>query len=142
VHTLPASIDRVFAAAPELELLALDPWSEDAGRRVEDSVFHDFTVLRRRAVSAPDTRQEVLDVVRRGVREHPEFAAHCFTPRHGLRARADGHVADLVICYECTQMRLYLDGRRQRDLLIGDMAEPDLTALYEAHGLPIAPRSD
>jgi hypothetical protein len=135
---LPRSIDQVLAAATELELFALDPWSEDAEQRTDVPILHDFTVLGQRTVSAPEVH-DLRELVLQGIHEPPKLPFTCFEPRHGLRARAGGHVAELVICYECARMRTYLDGRRLSDVLTGNVVEPKVTALYEAHGLKIAP---
>src|SRR5262249_60405830 len=92
--------------------------------------------LGNRPCPAPEV-QAFRELVLRGTHDPPKLPFRSFDPRHGLRARAGGHVAELVICYECARMRTYLDGRRLRDVLTGNVVEPKVTALYEAHGLKI-----
>ena len=45
------------------------------------------------------------------------LVAGCFNPRHGIRATAGGKTVELVICYECLSMKVYVDGKAKRAVL-------------------------
>ena len=46
------------------------------------------------------------------------LVAGCFKPRHGIRAVVDGKKVELVICYECLSMSVYVDGKRSSALTV------------------------
>jgi hypothetical protein len=39
----------------------------------------------------------------------------CFTPRHGIHATRAGATVDLVVCFECLQIYLYVNGSEIRN---------------------------
>lgn len=59
-------------------------------------------------------RAELLAEVYWGV-EHGRGAARCFSPHHALVAEHDGHLAEVVICFQCVQLEVYLDGTKMGD---------------------------
>jgi hypothetical protein len=44
----------------------------------------------------------------------------CFLPRHGIRVKHAGKVADFVICFECNNVRVYVDGGAETEFLVSD----------------------
>ncbi len=38
------------------------------------------------------------------------MTVRCFWPRHGLRTTVDGKKLELIICFECRMLALYVDG--------------------------------
>lgn len=135
--------DPFFAelvGSERVELLALDPYSYDPEASTEDTRhFHGWTVFGRTDAESAGARDRIVGLVHRCVRIPPMGVAMCFSPRHGLSITKDGHVTDLVICFECRQMEVYVDGERAMGYSPSDWFAGSVTDFYEARGLKIAP---
>ena len=83
----------------------------------------------------------MIAALQQAIAENPGYAAACFEPRHGLHARGGGRTADLVICFECAQARVFVDGMRIEGVLITGSAEPLLDQLLTGAGIPIADKA-
>ena len=90
-------------------LISLDPNLEPKDGKDADR-FHGWKVLGQTTIKDADVRKKVLDAVLKGIQENKGEAANCFQPRHGLHATHEGKTVDLVICFECLQIRAYGDG--------------------------------
>lgn len=128
----------VLEAPDTVELVALHPYPWDEGEPAsEEEAFHGYKVLGRAdATDAVDARQAVA-LVYEAVAEHPDMYAACFNPRHGLRATKGDDVLDLVICFECLQMHVFVPSGERRSAGVADGPEARMTALYERYGLTI-----
>jgi hypothetical protein len=71
--------------------------------------FHGFSVLGNARVADDVTRSHLIADLIAGLLE-PVSAAACFLPRHGVRAASERGVIDLVICFECNQVRVFPKG--------------------------------
>jgi hypothetical protein len=79
-----------------------------AGQSGEEETFHGYTVFGSARVTSPRAVQSIIGSLLRGVEHQGEVMA-CFYPRHGVRASLrDGRQIDLVICYLCGYMRVYV----------------------------------
>jgi len=122
------------------ELLALDPVpkGDDASKTTttgED--FHGYRVLGRAQLDK-DERERLIGAARGAVDDNEGRAMKCFNPRHGLRVVAQGDTVDLVICFECLQMKVY-QGAQERLLLIGQEQEREFDEAFSRHSLQKAP---
>jgi hypothetical protein len=63
--------------------------------------------------------------------------ARCFEPRHAIRLNSNGHTYDYLLCYTCSQMAVYEDGKPISG--VGAMGSPDVlnSLLTDAH-VPLA----
>jgi hypothetical protein len=52
----------------------------------------------------------LADALRLGAEDNFGIAAGCFNPRHGLRLKGGGKSVDLVICFECLQVEVFVNG--------------------------------
>ena len=135
--------ERAVLAAPEaLELLALlpSPSGEDRLLAPEEDAFRGYRVLGRAVVDGAEERAQLVGLVRRGIDAAGKETASCFLPRHGLRARRGDATVDLLLCYECLRARIYGAGAEPAEVATGAEVEPELTALFRAHGLRVAGR--
>jgi len=109
----PPTAKEVLAAAEAVEVLSLDPDAGRADPRPGEAVrFHEWMVLGSTTVNGRDAVARLVGRVEGAVTEATVLdEALCFRPRHGLRARAKDTVVELVICYECRQLNVYVDGR-------------------------------
>jgi hypothetical protein len=57
-----------------------------------------------------------------------------------VRAVDGGRTVDLVICFECLSLKVFADGAFVANGDLASTQEPELSALYVAEGLTIAPR--
>jgi hypothetical protein len=67
--------------------------------------FHGYHILGRKTVAQAGELKEW----RRGSIEGlvPSTSAFCFEPRHALRIRTRDSITDVVLCFECGQMRIF-----------------------------------
>ena len=129
----PAALDAALRGAGSLELLALHP--EYAGDAAGPGGFHGFRVLGTVDVPAGPGREALLDALDRAVAENDSEAASCFDPRHGLRARTGTTARDVLICFECLQMKWYEGGEKRPGELLSEAARPAFDAALRAGGV-------
>lgn len=143
---LPTSVIRTLRFPDSLEILALDPTSSKERGTVlpAERDFHGYAILGHAPLNDEATRSELVELVLRGVQESDGRVAACFNPRHGIRAVKDGKVLDMLICYECLQIELHcaaLEEEKGRlGVLTSSSVEPEVSRLFEAAGLELAPR--
>ena len=134
----------VLTSPDQVELLALDPgdgMGGNAGAEVGDAeLFHGFQVRGRAPLAAPEDRARAVGLLREGIDAAGDLAALCFLPRHGLRVVRGAERVDAVICYQCLQVRLYDAQGRRTDARTSDTVEPEMSTLFRAQGLVLAPR--
>jgi len=137
---VPGNARSILENAETFEILALHPYPHlEEGTPVgpEDS-FRGYRILGRTAVPDASDRRRLVDLVFEGIDRSKGMVAACFDPRHGIHATRGGAEVDLVICYECLSMHLYRDGSDDRvRFLTAKSVEPEVTSLFEAHGLEI-----
>ena len=74
--------------------------------------------------------------------EHDGLAAGCFNPRHGNRATRGTGVFDLVICFECFAISVYVDGERKSGFLTSDSPQPVFDRVLRDARIPLAPKAE
>jgi hypothetical protein len=104
-NKLPEAAQAILDKADQFELLSLDPMRE--GEKGE-SGFHSWKVLGKTTVKDAGVRKPILTALNKGISESDGHGAKCFNPRHGIRASYEGKTVDLVICFECLSMKVYL----------------------------------
>src|SRR5262245_43298534 len=104
--------------ADGIELLSLHPSEmlptarETLNPGGDPGAFRGWQVLGRLRVEAGAGQRQLLQALEAGVDESDGRVAACFNPRHGIRAVSDGHVLDLVICFECFSILVFEDGEK------------------------------
>jgi hypothetical protein len=114
---LPGDAPRILDGADSLIVYSLDPDVMAEG----EPRFHGYVIRSTRTVDDRDLKRRVAAAVFAGVAEGGARAA-CFDPRHGVRATRGGASVDLVICFECSQVRGYPPGA-QTSAAISDAAK-------------------
>ena len=143
---LPADTEQVLRGASALEIFALDPMPLPEEKRSAASTtdLHGYPILGRAKLTDARARQELVDLVMRGIRESDGRVAACFNPRHGVRAEHDAKVVDLVICYECLSMSIHTRTSGGAPVfasaLTAQSVEKPVTAIFTTAGLQIAKR--
>jgi hypothetical protein len=101
VNKLPDVVRTALEKAGELEVYSLN------GETSEKDGWHGSKILGKTTVKKEDTTK-LAAALAKGVTEG-DRGARCFIPRHGIRATYDGKTYDLVICFECGWVYLYID---------------------------------
>lgn len=81
----------------------------------EEDLFYGNLILGNAEVSEPSTRAQLISAFQEGIDEAPDGPALCFYPRHGLRIHNGDEVIDLVICFECWTVDVFLNGSNKAD---------------------------
>lgn len=108
-NELPKSVESVLAAPDEFELWSLEPHT--AG----EPSYLGNKVLGRTRVSDPAQQSALVNSLRRGISE-PGDAVACFDPRHMIRARRGADQTDLLICFACGSLIIFLNGEKIEQL--------------------------
>lgn len=149
---LPPGTKAVLEAANDLELLSLDPMPLE---RVADSEIdsepletetaetepveslHGFRVLGSTQVEDPTLRYNLLTSFEQGFEDHDGSVAACFNPRHALRMTVDEKLHEFVICFECRQVKHYVDGAVTENLLISNSPATTFNEALREAGVPL-----
>jgi hypothetical protein len=100
-NKLPEPVLKALEKGDELELYSLD------GSTTEKDGWHGAKVLGKTTVKGEDAKK-FTTALKKGV-EEGDKGARCFIPRHGVRAIFEGKTYDLVICFECHWVYIYID---------------------------------
>lgn len=136
---------RAILAQPDkVELFSLDPnltigeysgacsCGPDEKPRV---VFQGFKVLGKTEVKDAVAWKAVLAVAGK---INPGSGPRCFWPRHGIRATAGGKTVDLLICFECTWVHVFLDMEEEAvELVIDPKQQPILDKVLTDAKVPL-----
>ena len=138
---VPALETEILRQAPAASLFAVNPdWPRGDAERTDPARFHGHEILGRAVISEPKKLLSVLDLVARACCENDDTVAACFSPRHGVRVDDGESVVDLLVCFECLQIKVFRDGAVVGGGCIGSTLEPEVSTLYRSVGLPIASR--
>lgn len=83
-------------------------------------------------------KAELMGALRRGVEESDGTIARCFVPRHAITAAFEGATTDLLICFECYQIKVIVtdsSGRSRRTVPVTDGPREDFERLFTAAGI-------
>jgi hypothetical protein len=137
---LPPAAEAILAKPDRFELLSLDP-----GREGEKTVngFHDWKVLGSTIVSDAKTQRELVAALKKGISENEGIVAACFNPRHGLRVTQGDKTVDIVICFECLSMSVYI-GEQKSGVWTTRSPQPVFDKVLRDAQIPLAekPNSD
>lgn len=106
---MPADVSWSMSSADEVMLFSLQPNPVGDATDLSADRFHGHKVLGSVRVSGAD-RVRLLTALRTGVADHDGSGAMCFIPHHGIRLKSGERTTDLVICFQCYQVKVYEDG--------------------------------
>jgi len=120
----------VLTGGARFFLMSLNPaprqWYESTGKPTpQGEEFHDYFVQERIEITDKEERAALIKALVAGIAA-ADAAAACFNPRHGISAEMRGEKVDLVICFECLQIRVY--GGGGEGVLTTRSAEPAFNA--------------
>jgi hypothetical protein len=138
-NKLPDSALTILREADQFELLSLDPLAKEshqpADQQNQKATFHGWKILGKTVLTAPK-RKRVVRALLRGM-ANSTGAYKCFEPRHGIHATKSNASVDLMICFECEDIKLV-----GRDMMFMTDRTPEKVfneILADAH-IPIAPK--
>jgi hypothetical protein len=135
---LPSAAKSILENADQIELLSIDPGHPERDEPPPNGDYYSWKVLGRTTIEDSDTRNSIVSAVERGIEEEG-MPAKCFDPRHAIHASHKGKTVDLLICFQCKQILVYLDGERQDPyLLTSSSPEPVLDKVLTQANVPLA----
>jgi hypothetical protein len=140
---MPGDAKRVLQNAEQLELYSIAPGRPLSGTSAsgDGETIHEYLVLGKTVITDANTKRLVVDAVLKGVNEGNK-AAMCFNPRHALRATAHGKTVDLVICFECYQLKVFVGDEEKNELIMtSESPEPVLDQVLTDAGVKLAPKA-
>lgn len=136
---IPSFVQEAFRNS-ELEFFSLSPKHRPENKEAEK--FHGFEVLGKMIISDKQTRAEMIDALESAIGK-TDFAPRCYWPRHGIRCNHQGKEIDLIVCFECSPVIVYVDGKSiyhadiSDDRATSEAAKKLLNDLLQSKGLPI-----
>jgi hypothetical protein len=139
-NRIPEAAEKLLDKADGFEVYSLDPdrvFDKD-GKLVEPKDgFHGWRVLGKTEVKAAGDRKKLADALRLGAEDNFGMAAACFIPRHGVRLTADKQTVDLVICFQCLSVQVYIDGKKAEGFLVTSDPQSAFDAVLKAAGVKL-----
>jgi hypothetical protein len=144
LNSLSKTSKDLLTRAQQIELLSLNPsrvdvkmvGSEWTYQKV-DGPFHGYRVLGTTKV-ANDTQQTLIKAIDCAIAKTGFwYEAICFEPRHGIRAAADGKIIDMVICFQCHRIDVYIDGKIEEHVSTTSSPKKFLSHLLTVAKVPL-----
>ena len=136
---IPPAANAALEQATSMELLSLHPDPRKA--EGEEEKFHEWKILGKTVIDEEETLKPLIDRFRKGVNENEGIVAGCFNPRHGIRLTHDDKVHEFVICFECYQVKWYVDGESKAGFLITDSPAAAFNGVLRDADVPL-PKND
>jgi hypothetical protein len=76
-----------------------------------DTKFHGYDILGKTDIEDPVEQKSLVEALYQSIAESTGPAL-CFSPRHAIRAVKGDDIVDLVICFECFQIRVFTESQK------------------------------
>jgi hypothetical protein len=129
----PASFKAALEEGTQFELLSLDP----GGNSDDSKGFHGYQVLGRISNVASDTRKTLVTAFLKGFVEHDGRQALCWLPRHGVSVVYDGKKIDFVICFQCSIIKVYIEGSKPQSTSCSSSPAPVFNQILTTAKVPL-----
>jgi hypothetical protein len=134
-NRIPPEAEAILQRARQLELFSIEPVV------VKDQFernFHNWRILGATVVTNNDVRELLVTTFKKAIEENTGYGKPCFCPRHAIRVTHHGETADFLICFECLQVRVWLDGKRGKGFRITDSPQRIFNLILTEAGVPLA----
>ncbi len=143
LNSLSKTSKDLLTRAQHIELLSLNPSRVDVKKvgsewtyQKVDGPFHGYRVLGSTKV-ANDTQQTLIKAIDSAIAKTGFwYEAECFDPHHGIRAAADGKIIEMVICFQCHRIDVYIDGKIEEHVSTTSSPQKFLNHLLTAAKVP------
>ena len=141
-NSLPAEAKKGLAKAETIELFLLDPrrkpTDKDAAKQKDR--FCGWGVQSSVKVTDKGKRKELVASIEKAVADSRATEQRmCFYPHHGLRAVGGGKTVEMIICFQCRRIQVYVDEALRTVATTRD-PEDILDKLLEGKKVPVPPR--
>jgi hypothetical protein len=135
-NKVPPAVRSILEEAEHVELISIDPNSLG---KLKDG-YYGWKVIGKLEIKNAETRQSVIAAVERAISQGAPRAM-CFVPRHAIHASTnDGRTIDLLICFVCNRVEVYVNNERQGpDLPTSGSSEPILDKVLTNANVPLGP---
>ncbi len=100
--------------------------------------FHGHTILGKAEITDAVTRRKLVAAFNHGVSDHDGSVAACFIPHHGIRVQKLKDTVDLVICFKCAQVKVYINNQESETILISESPRPLFNEMLDRAHIPIS----
>jgi hypothetical protein len=139
-NKLPSAAKSILEKADQIELLSIDPGHPERDEPPPKGDYYGWKVLGKTVIEDKDTQKSIHSALEQGIAEGG-WPPACFDPRHAIHASDNGKTVDLLICFECKQILVYLDGQRQDPYVFTSSSpEPVLDKVLTQANVPLAPK--
>lgn len=102
--------------------------------------FGGYPVLGKVEIKTGDARKQLIAALKDAIEKGKGLPLpKCFWPRQALRAIEDGKTIDYVICFECSQFTVIIDGKRSPTRPLDPSVQPTFDKPLNDAGIPLAP---
>jgi hypothetical protein len=139
-NRIPEPVEALLAKADTFELYSLDPAREPEERGKAEpakDTFHGWKVLGKTEIKGKAERKRLAEALRLGAEDNFGVAAACLIPRHGLRLTGGGKTVDLVICFQCLSVQVFVNGERKDGFLTTGDPQKEFDAVLKAAGVKL-----
>jgi hypothetical protein len=131
-NALSPDVVSTLSRAETFELLSLSGEQDAKG-------WHGYRLLGKTAVGAADVRARLLTALESGIAKSTGPGARCFVPRHGIHAVSGDKTVDLLICFECSWVRVFTGGAETTAAVVTTTApQPVFDQVLQAAKVPRA----
>ena len=75
------------------------------------TLLNGYSVIKACVIEDRATREEILHAFERGIADHRGgVPVDCFRPRHAIRIVLDGVTTDHLICFQCSNWKVWMNG--------------------------------
>jgi len=106
-NVLPASVLLALRTPEKVELYSLEPETPSRGK--EDNHHLQGVDILGSTTLSPENANGAIHEFVSAVDRWAGVSAACFDPRHALRITNNGHIYDLLLCYQCMGLEAYRD---------------------------------
>ena len=134
LHNFPSAVSELFYEADSVELLSLIPDDQSPS---EMKKFHGYPILGSVTLTDKQHLGKMAQELDRAVETNDSFGVRCFWPRHGLRGTVDGKSVELLICFQCHKLNVYVKGEYTQTIEMDSRVKPIFDAPLVDAGIEI-----
>jgi hypothetical protein len=134
---LPGEAKTILLNTEQLELYSLEPLEQAAKG---EPTLHGWKILGKTTLTGESQIQGILEALNKGLEDSDKAGVKCFDPRHAMRGSWQGKTVELLICFECCWVYVYLDENENEtaQVEISRAPEGNFNRFLIDAGLPLA----
>ncbi|HEY1786278.1 MAG TPA: hypothetical protein VGG30_12040, partial [Pirellulales bacterium] len=117
--SLPPEVLKALTDGKKFTVMSIDPKGFDA------VPTYAWKVLASKEIDDAKIRKDVVDAIKKAVAKEA-LPAECFIPRHAISTQYEAKKYVLVICFQCSQMLVYIGGEQKQTIPISGSAKATL----------------